>query len=403
MPSVRDSINDTTRIRITACYGLACISFLSLLLTTFGCNPEEQPYENSEIRTVVDSRQIAAQGKLMPAGGIISLSATPGDQIESILVKSGQQVSQGDVLIVMRSNQIRQIELQAAQTRLAEAKVQFKSKQTEVRLALEAANLKLEQSKLAKLQAEQQLKIAESGNQTIKTLQSQIDRLRELRAKPQLQNVIGQSEIDVKEIELRKAEQIYESSILTGKQAIDSANLAVRMAEQNRVAAEESLQLIDQSSSIESLEKQIELLEVQLELTRVIAPSNATVLAVMASVGETAGPTPVIDVADLSSMICVAEVHEADVARLSIGDRAVLSSAALPSVLNGTVIQVDPLVGSPQMRLPNPMARSDFRAVPVRIKIDESQQAIAARLVQLQVDVTITPTGNASAEVKPAS
>ncbi len=49
------------------------------------------------------------------------------------------------------------------------------------------------------------------------------------------------------------------------------------------------------------------------------------------------------------------------------------------------------------------MARSDFRAVPVRIKIDDSQQAVAARLVQLQVDVTITPTGNAPAEVKPTS
>ncbi len=334
----------------------------------------------------------------MPANGITSLSAIPGDQIESILVKSGQQVSQGDVLVVMRSNQIRQLELQAAQTKLAEAKTQFKAKQTEVKLALEAASLKVEQAQLAHTQAKKQLEIANAGDESIKMIRTQIERLKKLRSNAQLATMIGQSEVDTKEIELQRAEQLYKSNILIAEQAVETTSIAIQLAEQARGAAEENVKLVDNSMSVESLEKQIDLLNVQLEMTRVIAPSDATVLAVMASVGETAGPTPVIEVADLSSMICIAEVHEADVARLSIGDKAVMSSAALPSALSGRVIQVDPLVGSPQMRLPNPLARSDFRAVPVRIQIDKEQQAIAARLVQLQVDVTITPGSGTTPE-----
>jgi ABC exporter DevB family membrane fusion protein len=216
--------------------------------------------------------------------------------------------------------------------------------------------------------------------------------------------MIGQSDIDVKEIELQRSELQLQSTVLTAEQAVESTEIAVRLAEQSRDAAKENSQLFNESKAIESLEKQIELLQIQLESTRIIAPSNSTVLAVMASVGETAGPTPVIDVANLSHMICIAEVHEADVRRLSIGDKAILSSAALPNIITGKVIRIDTMVGSPQMRLPNPMARSDFRAVPVRIDIDPEHQAVAAKLVQLQVDVTITParaTSNSAAKSTP--
>lgn len=369
-----------------------------------GCSEDTSVAKTDKVPTFIDSRQVAAQGKLLPATGIISLSALPGDQIDSILVKSGQQVVQGDVLIVMRSNQIRQIELQAAQTKLADAKVQEQAKKTEMRLGLEASELRLEQAKVAQQQAKQQLEIASSGTKSIDLLKAQLERLKSLRNEPQMRAMIGQSDIDLKEVELQKSEQQLQATILTAQQAVESTSIGVRLAEQARDAAQENKKLFNESKAIESLERQIELLQIQMESTRIVAPSNATVLAVMASVGETAGPTPVIEVANLSNMICTAEVHEADISRLSLGDTATISSAALPHVVTGKVIRIDTLVGSPQMRLPNPMARTDFRAVPVRIDIDPEHQAVAAKLVQLQVDVTITPArATTNTAAKPAS
>jgi HlyD family secretion protein len=382
--------------------------FLSVLLTLFsvlaGCTTDPPAIDTTSIRTVIDSRQVAAQGKLLPASGIISLSAIPGDQIESIFVKSGQVVSQGDVLVLMRSNQIRQIELQAAEARLEDAKAQLAAKQTEVQLAYQAAELKVTSAELAAKQSKRALEVIADGQLSIHTLKAQLDRLKKLRDDPQLVSMIGQSDIDLKEIELQKAQQTYKATYLEAEQASESAAIAVQLAKQALNAADESRKLVDSSKSIDALDKQIELLRVQVEMTRIIAPSDGTVLAVRATVGETAGPIPIIDLGDLSQMVCVAEVHEADVARISIGDKAVLTSAALPSMIEGTVMQIDTLVGSPEMRLPNPLARSDFRAVPVRIKIEQSQEATAAKLVQLQVDVTISPKATAaSSESKTAS
>ncbi len=343
------------------------------------------------MKPVIAARQIAAQGKLMPATGIIGLSAVPGDQIESVLVRSGQQVSQGDVLVVMRSNQLRQIELEAAEAKLAEARNQLTATRTEARMGKQAAELKIEQAKLANTQAIKQLEIITSGQSQLDMLRSQVSRLERLRKNAITRDLIGQSDIELKQIDLERADQLYQQSVLTAKQAVQSSEVAIRLAEQASEAATESVQLAQNSTVIESLEKQIELLQAQLDLTRIVAPSDATVLAVSGSVGETAGMTPVLEIGDLSNMICIAEVHEADVSRLAVGDTATMNSAALPSTLKGTVVQVDALVGSPQMRIPNPLARTDFRAVPVRIKIEANQQAIAAALVQLQVDVTISP------------
>jgi HlyD family secretion protein len=89
-------------------------------------------------------------------------------------------------------------------------------------------------------------------------------------------------------------------------------------------------------------------------------------------------------------MVCVAEVHESDRARLRIGQMASIRSAALSKPLVGKIERIDRLVGSPMMRDPNPLARTDYRAVPVRIRLEQADAAAAAELVQLQVDVEIT-------------
>ena len=373
----------------------ASFSRLALLATlAVGCRnevPGDPPPPGPQVRPVISSRQVAAQGKLMPASGIISLSAVPGDQIESILVRTGQRVEQGDVLVIMRSNQLRQIELEAAETRLAEARLQLQARRTEASLGRDSAELRLKQARLAADQATKQLEVARGGGSQLDLLRQQIERLRKLRNNPQTRELVGQSDLDAKELELQRATQLYEQSLLTALQAQQTAELAVQLAEQSLQAAEENLAIVSSSASIDSLEKQIELLEAQLELTRISAPSDGTVLTINASVGELAGPTPILELGDLSNMVCVAEVHEADVARVSAGDPAVMTSAALPEELRGEVIEVQSLVGAPQMRLPNPLARTDFRAVPVRIGIAPEQQGIAAALVQLQVDVILTP------------
>ena len=137
------------------------------------------------------------------------------------------------------------------------------------------------------------------------------------------------------------------------------------------------------------LEKQIELLQVQREQGTVTSPVNGTVLQIAAAIGERTGATPLIEIADLSSMVCAAEVHESDVAQVRVGQKAELKSAALQHPIRGKVTRIDRVVGPPQMRSPNPLARSDFRSIPVWIQIDPEDTEIASQRLQLQVEVSI--------------
>jgi HlyD family secretion protein len=135
------------------------------------------------------------------------------------------------------------------------------------------------------------------------------------------------------------------------------------------------------------------------------APCDGTVLELFARQGERVANAPILQLGDLSQMVCVAEVHEANLKDLevtTVADSAAdgklvpardygvtIRSAALEQDLRGKVVEVGRLIGVPALRDPNPLAQSDRRTVRVRIELDEASTAIARRFVQLQVNVTI--------------
>ena len=164
----------------------------------------------------------------------------------------------------------------------------------------------------------------------------------------------------------------------------------MEQAERMMISASESLTLVDQGSPVASLEKQIEILKEQVRQSQLLSPLDGFVISVNAEVGERVGQLPLAEVADLSEMACMAEVHESDVGKLAIGNRVELRSPSIQRTLTGTVSRIDRVVGSVQMRSPNPMARSDFRAVPVWITIDPNDVEVASRRLQLQVEVAIS-------------
>lgn len=89
-------------------------------------------------------------------------------------------------------------------------------------------------------------------------------------------------------------------------------------------------------------------------------------------------------------MECLAEVPDRLISQITIGDLAKLQSPALPRDLTGTVVEILPIVGNSSLPDPNPLALVDRESVKVRIEINEADVAIAAKLIQLQVNVTFS-------------
>ena len=88
-------------------------------------------------------------------------------------------------------------------------------------------------------------------------------------------------------------------------------------------------------------------------------------------------------------MYAIAEVYETDIGRLRTGQRARISSPALPATLLGTVERIRPLVRKQDEIGTDPAARKDARIVEVEVLLDESDGA--AGLTNLQVDVVFEP------------
>jgi len=110
----------------------------------------------------------------------------------------------------------------------------------------------------------------------------------------------------------------------------------------------------------------------------------------LAQVGDVASHTPLMQVADLNHMDCIAEVPDRMIAQIELGDPVEIESQALPNPLAGKVVEISPVVGSSRLPNPNPMALIDRKTVEVRIEINGAHVATAAKLIQLQVTATFS-------------
>ena len=262
-------------------------------------------------------------------------------------------------------------------------------KQQEADLAIDAAVLKLQSASQMFAQSNSQLELAKKSGQQLDSLGRQISVLQKLRESPLTRAAIGTMELESKRNELTKIASVSEQTLLAAQQAVEISKLQVVQSEKSLAASRESQKFVDQAMPIASLEKQIEILELQVEQSNVVSPLDGIVVSVNVEEGERTAQLPLFELADLSEMVCVAEVHESDVASIAIDDRVEIRSSALGRTLKGRVQRIDRVVGAAQMRSPNPMARSDFRSIPVWIEIDSDDIEEAAQRLQLQVDVSI--------------
>ena len=109
--------------------------------------------------------------------------------------------------------------------------------------------------------------------------------------------------------------------------------------------------------------------------------------AVIVYAGETTGEGPILRLGETGRMFAVAEVYETDARFVREGQRAVVTSPALPQDLHGEVVWRSRLVHKNDVLGIDPAADTDTRVMETRIRIDEAD--VAAGFVHLQVDVEI--------------
>lgn len=281
---------------------------------------------------------VSALGRVLPKSGIIDLSGPAGDTVEEILVNEGDWVNPGQPLVRLSStagaaSRLKQAEADLAATRASTAKdVEI----ARARLATVATETKFAQGRFDRIAAAKDSEFVSPDQIEDRTLGKQ-----------------------TAELKLAQTAQDLE-------RAVNDAAKAVRAAEADVSAARS-----------------------QLAATEVRAPIKARILKIRARAGSQAGGrAELFKIGDTSGMIVVAEVYESDILKVKAGQKAVITSAALPKKMTGTVVGVSGIVFRNSIESMDPNSTTQGRVVEATIRMDENEPL--DRLVFLQVDVSIS-------------
>ncbi len=372
----------------------ACL--LGGIAVLVGCRRDDsEAFQNQATRP--QKSVVIAQGLLLPKGGTSKLVANPEDIVHEVRVQAGDNtVDAGDELVVMRSTVVRQAQLATLHKQQEEAKREYDATVEAASLKSNAAELKLQQTNSQRKALARQEKILELAKAQVEAAKSVLEQMHSIATNTDTREFIGQIEIDRQRVSVGEAELAYQQQLAAHQKAQDDLGWAIRGAEQEFRAAQSAEKRIAESAAVEILALEIAALEQQIEASRVIAPISGTILSVNAKAGEATGGMPIIEMGDVSQMVCEVEIDELDAGLIEPGQAVTIRSRAFGQThLAGSVREVFSLIGRPQLRPLDPVARVDFRAVTAVVDLDASSAKKAAEWIQLQVVAEI--------QIKPAS
>jgi HlyD family secretion protein len=397
----------------------AVVSMALGLLAFAGCNQSTGTTAGTAALTSAPRRNVVALGRIEPTAGVISISALPGERLTKYApgVEAGAKVPAGAELAQTATFDLRQTQLKAAE-------LKFSASQEQRSQELIAAQVQVEQALATQAQAEAKLRemmaqegklqnlaeaaaIATEDYEMLVALQAEDE---ELVTTHQLRRRKNASDRAAKEYEAAAA--AYPDGLEASRKGVAAAEAGVRLARQNAALAEK----VDQTLAAD-LDRQAAAAALDQSVLRApqadVGSAEFTVLQTMVDPGELIAQTPVLEIADLTRMSCVAEVYEADAKDIKVGQAVKLRSPAFKGDfadgnvgeaggIPGRVVRIGSMVASPGLTNRNPLAPSDRSIVEVDVEIDPKNKAAtaeAASKVGLQVTVEFL---GAQAKLEPA-
>jgi HlyD family secretion protein len=356
------------------------------------------------------ARQIVALGRLKPAAGVREISAIPGDVLQRLAdgVREGEVVAAGAELARVKSYDLRATQLEAANKKL-----EIGRRQREREIALAQANL--QQALAAQAEVEAKLDEIEAQGNALATAAEAAG-----IARTDYESLVALQTSDpalVTQQQLRRqrnladqATQEYQVKQRSHDAAHKAAEAAVDAAVENVEVARLNYQLAQEvdPNAVAEIERRVAAETVEQSILRAPKTENGprtfTVLKVLMEPGEIVTQVPVMQIADVTEMVCVAEVYEADAKEIAAGQKAIIHSPALSEEyalktaadgttaggIAGEVVRVGTMVSSGDLIQRNPLAPSDRSIIEVLIRIDpDDEQATAEAAAHIGMQVTV--------------
>lgn len=329
----------------------ALITTFGIRSTTHATSAEPTPPKASSI----EAGDVGCAGRIEPANGLVRIAARDpsgaAPVIASIGIKEQQHVSEGQWIATLRGRAVVEAALHVSEQKIA------------------TARLKVEQLHAAPKKAEYA-----SRTEEIERRQVEFD-----RAKAEL----------ARYERLRKTEDVSASDFESRRATAEMAQRSLAQAQQDRFALAESREpdAAVLLSEIREAEAERLRLEAELQMYSIVSPVSGTVLKVLVHAGEIAGPAGIAEVLEDGPIYAIAEVAEADIFRVKIGNPAHIKGELLPFETDGVVESTGRQVAGSEVLTSDPSAFTDKRIIPVKIRLSGLQPAQA--LIHSRVSILI--------------
>ena len=377
-----------------------CVA-LSLLTLTSACNANTQAQsENSPTLTqnqIKQTTQVVALGKLIPQGEVIKLSVANAEdsRVNQIFVKEGDLVEKNQVIAILQGIDRRERDLEAAEkaVELAQAKLeQTRAGETkQADLAAQIANISRLESMLQNETIEKKAAIA-SAEAQLKQAQLTYERNQTLR----LQGAVSQQTLDQAKEQLNVAQATLNErkAQLSNTEQTLKAEIA---QERENLAKLREIRPVDVKVAQVELEKAkiaVKQRKADLEDMKVKVPVDGQILRINTRVGERVNiQQGIVELGQTQQMYVVAEIHETDIAKVRIGQKATISSeyGGFEGDITGKVEHLGLQVGAKQLSeaSANPTQDENSRIVEVKIRIDPEDSIKVANFTYMKVRVEI--------------
>jgi HlyD family secretion protein len=347
-------------------------------------------------------RKVSALGHLEPAAGVINItSPLIGERIQKVDVEEGQAVVAGQELVHVDPKFL-QLQKELADETLLEAQRQLDAERALAKARFKAAETAVAQAgdDMSEQRAAQQ---AQLDTLLENRKQAELDLQRITKLVEREEPLASPQKLEHQRLSLTKTD----AEISAAKAALARLERTIRIQKETAVAekdvAKAAMDAALNSDPTGGLMKQRDLAQERLNQTKVLAPGEAVVLKVFAHAGEFLAQKPLLQLANLNEMVCVAEVFDGDIKHIRKDQRVEIRSRAFSgdfadTFVTGTVQRIGNMVKTPELQRLDPYAPVDRHVIDVDIQLDADNVTKAAKLVNkeknamalvnLQVEVT---------------
>lgn len=287
--------------------------------------------------------QIGCLGHFQPDDDVVRVAApyfqSRPSLVERLLVKEGDWVRSGQVLAVLDGKPQVEAERNWLQSNLGLARVRI----AQARAGAKRPSIDAQRAEIARLQS------------VVRYEQARLERTEKLFAT---------GDISAADLDLRR------TSLVTSQQALEQAEHQLRALEQVRP---EDVTVAE--TELELAQSRIAEVGVRLRSLTVTAPAAGQVVKIYARTGEQAGASGILDLADTKRMAAEAEVYATDVAQVRLGQTAKIEMEGGARAMKGEVVRIGSAVRQAAVLPNDPVAYSDARVVPVRIRVPGCAEA----------------------------